>query len=618
MEQNENQYEDSRRRKLAFLAGGILVILAAILLVFWLFADRTTASTGEGEAVRITPDRIEQISEAVTERVLDTLSTDILADRIRKAASDELKGEKIYELLKDAELDAVAIGDDELRDLLALLLADLGISGDGMLSEEQKKYIRLAVEKALQEALAEISVSQLLTEEEKRQLEERLKKELSETLKVQMQNGSYTLSEQELERIKNALQLQSLGDIKAPVKGVDYFTKEDISQIQDKVLKAASQEIYKQIEKLTKQIQEVRANVRTLTKQIKELKALDKEKTADIKKLQTSVTNINQSIRQINSVTEQLTKEITVSGGKLERVTGSGSEIRSEKVLDADLTIAQFVDILAGNDRIYTGAIQELDRLIKQLKEENAKQDSELDKAVKELEHSLDDNGKALEDTKEALEKSDKELKEQLDSKSGDLERKLEEEKKAREETDKKLQEQADAADKLTGDPKDAGKLEGDTVFEKIGAIVRILSKDGISGLFNALQGIGGAETVEEGMENLHNDLQDARTRVSELEREKWLSGITLLADPQQEGDTGYAYQESGLAYVYQIPIVTEEDQISLDEDETTIVVEFKRPDRLPSNAALSTSGNMLLIAFTNKPSRNIEIVSIHVYREQS
>ena len=144
------------------------------------------------------------------------------------------------------------------------------------------------------------------------------------------------------------------------------------------------------------------------------------------------------------------------------------------------------------------------------------------------------------------------------------------------------------------------------------------MSKDGISGLFNALQGIGGAETVEEGMENLHNDLQDARTRVSELEREKWLSGITLLADPQQQGDTGYAYQESGLAYVYQIPIVTEEDQISLDEDETTIVVEFKRPDRLPSNAALSTSGNMLLIAFTNKPSRNIEIVSIHVYRERS
>ena len=169
----------------------------------------------------------------------------------------------------------------------------------------------------------------------------------------------------------------------------------------------------------------------------------------------------------------------------------------------------------------------------------------------------------------------------------------------------------------MIGDAEDAGKVEGDTIFQKIGSIIKILSKDGISGLFEALQGIGGAETVEEGMENLHSGVTDAQSRVGELEKEKWLSNITLLAQPQQEGASGYMYQESGSAYVYQIPLVTEEDPIRLEDEDTSIVVEFKKPGRLPSNVALSTSGNALLLSFANKPTRNIDIVSIHVYKEK-
>ena len=642
MEQNENQYDEIDRRKAAFLIGGLLVILAAILLVLWLFADRTRASSGDEEAIRITPERIEQISDDVSDRVLDTLSTDLLADRIQKAVSEQLKGEKIYEILSDGDIEVVAVGEEELRDVITVLLADLGITGDGMLTEEQKKYIRLAVDEALQDALAQISVSQLLTNEERQRLEERLKRELSETLKVQIQNSSYQLTDQELEQLKHSLNVESMiqgavdkitkqqlealksgilasvkKSIKTPVKGVDYFTEADIKTIQNRVLKAANKETLSQIKKLTAQISEVKSSVNKLSKQVTELKSLDKEKTADIKKLQTSITNINNSIQHINTVTKELTEAITVTGSNLEKVTGSGSEIQSARVTAANLTIAEFVDILAGNDQVYTGAIQELNRIVKQLKDENSRQDENFDKAVKSLENSLDDNGKALENTKAALEQSDQDLKGQIDKQSEDLGKKLEEEKKAREEADQKLQEQADAADALTGDPKDAGKIEGETVFQKIGAIVKILSKDGISGLSEALRGIGGAETVEEGMENLHTDLQDARARISELEKEKWLSDITLLAVPQQEGTSGYTYQESGSAYVYQIPLVTEEDQLQLSDDDTAIVVTFKKPARLPSNVAFSTSGNTLLISFVNRPTRNIDIVSIHVYKEK-
>ena len=206
-------------------------------------------------------------------------------------------------------------------------------------------------------------------------------------------------------------------------------------------------------------------------------------------------------------------------------------------------------------------------------------------------------------------------MQKQLEGKAEDLQLRLEEEQKERKEADEKLQQQADAADQLTGEPKDADNVKGDTVFKKIGAIVSILSKDGISGLLDALKVIGGAETVEEGMENLHTDLSDARTRVTELEKEKWLSDVRLLA--QQDGTLGYCYEESGSAYVYQIPLVTEKDQIDLSADDTSIVVHFTKPDRLPSNVALSTNGNALLLTFTNKPTRDIHITSIHVYKEK-
>ena len=163
MEQNENQYEEPDRRKIAFLIGGLLVILAALLLVIYLFTDRTNASTGEGDAIRITPERIERISDDVSQRVLDTLSTDLLTDRIRDAVTKELSKDKIYEILSGSDIEVAAIGEEELKDIITVILTDLGISTDRTFTEEQKKYIRLAVDDALAEALAQINLSQPLS-----------------------------------------------------------------------------------------------------------------------------------------------------------------------------------------------------------------------------------------------------------------------------------------------------------------------------------------------------------------------------------------------------------------------------------------------------------------------
>lgn len=673
--QNENQYDDAGRKKIMFLAAGILVVLAAVILAFWLFTDRTDASAGNGEAVRITPERIERISSDVSEQVLDTLRADILADMVGDAVTKELTKEKIYKIASENGIEMTAIGDEDLKSVIKELLAEMAVSGDGVLEDGQKKIIQRAVDEALQETLADMDISGGLSGTDRQQIEESLKKELSEMIRNQIQNSSYQFSDQDIERLKRSLNIQSLVNgtvntavkqqlekmksdilasvkksVKTPVKGKDYFTDADIKSIQDKVLDTANKELAKQIQSVTSKISEVKSSVSTLTEQVGELKTLDKKKSAELDKLQESITKINTSIQHINEVTEQLTAAITISGSNLEKVTGSGSDIKSSKVSASDLTIAQFVDILAGNGQVYTGAIQELNKIIGQLKDENTKQDEEFDKSLKELESSLGDNGKKLEESKAALEQSDKELKDQMDRQEEDFQQKMEEEQKQREEedaqeqkqreeadaqeqtqreeadtkeqaqreeADEELQKQLDAVNELAGQPEEAGKIEGETIFQKIGSIVSILSKDGLDGLFEVLQNIGGAQTVEEGMDHLNTDLTDARTRVGELEKEKWLSNITLLAQAQQDSISGYAYQESGSAYVYQIPLVTEEDRIQLSDDDTSIVVEFKKPGKLPSNVALSVSGNVLLIAFTNRPSRNIDIVSIHVYKEK-
>ncbi len=406
MQQNENQYDtmDRRKKVLLFIAG--LVILAAVILAVYLFTDQTDASTDEGGAVIITPDHIEQISDTVSDQVLDTLSKDILADMIRESISSQLQDGKIYELISDGDIKAVAIGDDELRALIAQLLAELEISGDSVLTDDQKKYIRLVVEQVLKDSLGTISVTQLLTDEEKRQLEEQLKKDLEEMMKNQIENSAYRLSDKDLERLKEDPGLERLitqivgtvtkqqieklkesiladieKSIKIPAKGADYLTKDEVQSVLDKALSKVNKETLRQIESLTAKINEVKSSVNTLTKQIKELKAVDKTHAADLKKLQGVIKEIQESISHINSVTKELTSAINISAVQLEKVTGSGSKIQSAGVSAANLTIAEFVDVLAGNDRVYTGAIQELDRIINQLKEENTKKDEAFDKS---------------------------------------------------------------------------------------------------------------------------------------------------------------------------------------------------------------------------------------------
>ena len=355
--ENENQYEDYEainRKKAAFLLAGVLVILAAVILAFWLFSDKTNASTGEGESIRITPDRIEQISNDVSEQVLDTLRTDILSDMIGDAVTKELTKDKIYEIAADHGIEVIAIGDEDLRAVLADIIEQMDISGDGVLTKQQKEYIRRAVRQALQEALAQMDISNGLSGEAKQQLEDQLRTELSDTVKNQLQNGTYQLTDQDLERLKRSLDLQSLvnntvstvtkqqmekmksdviaevkKNVKTPVKGKDYFTDADIKTIQNKVLSAANKELTKQIQSLTSKISEVQSSVRTLTGQVSELKTLDKKKSSDISKLQTSITKIHTSIAHINEITKQLTAAVTVSGSNLEKVTGSGSDIRS-------------------------------------------------------------------------------------------------------------------------------------------------------------------------------------------------------------------------------------------------------------------------------------------------
>lgn len=663
MQQNENQHDNEERRKKTLVIIGILVVLAAIILVIALLADRTDASTDDGEAVLITPDHIEQISDEVSDQVLDTISQDVLADLIRQAITEELTEGTLYELIEDGEIEIAAISKDELRAMILQLLAELEISGDGVLTEDQKKYIRLVIEQVLGDSLSTISVTQLLTDEERKQLEEQLKKELSQMLKNQIENSAYRLTDKELEMLKRDPDFQNmisqmvsnitqkqLEQLKADIiaelekntntssKGSDYLTKDDIKDIQEQVLKKANQETLKQIESLTAKINEVKLSVSTLIKQIKELKVMDQQHSADIKKMQSSITNINTSINHINSVTKQLTAAVDIASAHLEKVTGSGSEIQSSSVSTADMTIAEFVDILAGNDQVYTGAIQELNQIIKQLKEENAKKDDAFDKSLKELEGSLDENGRDLEKTKEELKKSDEEIKKDLQKQTEELKKQLEQESKAREDADKEesktredadkeesraredadkeIQSQIDDTNELIGDKEDSGKVEGDTIFQKIGSIIRILSIDGIEGLFRALQNVGGAQTLEEGVDHLNTDLLDARVRVGELEKEKWYSDITLLARHQENAED-YGYQENGAAYVYQIPLVTQEDQIDLSAEDTSIVVDFKQPDKLPSNVAFSTNENSLLITFANRPTRNIHITTIHVYKEK-
>lgn len=656
MQQQECEYEygEIDRRKVALAVLALLVIVAAIIIAIYLFTDKTKASTGIGTAA-IAPERIKQISDEISGDILDTIRTEILADMVSQSVEKELTAEKIYEVITEPGSDVKELAKKEIRSVVIKLLSEQGIgkekSSADVFTEKQKAEIRKMIDQALTGTLASVDVNRALSEEEKNSLAKQLRQQLSSYLQSQIQHSTAQLTKQDIEKIKNSLQIEKLvqtaaqsathkqidkltdnilARLKKSMKSFakNYLTQAQAKKLQEKILKKAGKTLVEKTEELAEKIKLVKTSVNELTTRIQELKALNDEKTADLSTMQADIQEINRLILEINSVTKELTESITVSNKNLEKVTGNGSKLQSEKVSTTNLTVAEFVDVLAGNDQVYTGAIQELDKLVDQLKEENKNQDTAFEKSVKELEQSLSKNGEDLEQFKAQQEKRDEEWNKQMQQQTQEQgsqlkdqadkqEQLLKEEQKERKDADNKLQSQVDETNQLIGDKDSAGKIEGDTIFEKIGSVVKILSTDGLDGLISALKNIGGAKTLEEGVTNIHTDLTDARTRVGELEKEKWYSDITLLAEASAENAGSYFYQESGSAYVYQIPLVMEQDKINLDESDTVIVIDFKRPDKLPSNAAFSTNGNNLLITFTNKPTRNIEILSIHVYKQK-
>ncbi len=661
MQQEEFEYGEIDRKKVALVVIGIVIALLAVFLAVYLFTDRTDAAIGGSNVAVIAPERIEQISEEVSGQVLEKLRTEILAQLVSQSIEEELSADRVYEVLKDKEVEFGQLSRREIKNIVLKILSKQGIgvhTGDGdttsVFTKKQETQIREVVEKTLKDSLAHRDVNQVLSETEKTQLLEQLKQELSSFLQTQIQNSCAGMTQQDFETMKTALQQTKLAGsavpfasqqqidklqetmlkrvqetIRTPVKGKDYLTDAEVKAIQEKVLKKAKNVLSKNVDALTGKVKNVKDSVKKLSEQVKKLKALAKERDVEITKIQTCIQEIQDSITGIYTITTDLSSAITITGNDLEKVSGSGSEIQSAKVLTENMTIAQFVDVLAGNDKLYTSAIQELDQLVKQLIEKNITQDASFEKAVKELEQSIDENEGVLAQVKDQLEQKEQQLMQQIKQLSEEQgenlkeqasaqEKQAEEEQEARKDADEKLQSQIDDTNQVIGEKESAGKIEGDTIFEKIGTIVKILSSDGLEGLRNALNGVDGAQTLDEGINNIHTDLTDTKARVTELEKEKWFSNLTLLANDGLESETtkGYACQESGSGYAYQIPLVSEQDQILLDKEDTAIVVEFKQPQRLPSNALFATNGNNLVISFTNKPTRNIEIVSIHVYQE--
>ena len=709
-QEGEYEYGEIDKKKVAFAVLALFAVLAAVVAVIYLCTDKTKASTEVGTAV-ISPERIQQISDEISEDVLDTIRTEILADMVSQSVEKELTGERIYETVTEPGSEVRKLAKKEIRTVAKEFVSkelaskkrsskergskeqakeealsekqtlpggqDLregaGESGSEALTEKQKAEIRSMLDQSITAALASVDVNRTLSAQEKNAMMEQLRQRLSKDLQSQLQNSSAKWTSQDLEKIKNSLHIEKL--VKSSVKSMtdkeieklskqmaakleknikssskNYLTKAQAEKLQEKILKQAAKELIVKTEELSENINLVKSSVNELTARILELKTWNDEKTADLSTMQHDIQEINRLITEINSVTKELTKSIMVVNKDLEKVTADGSALQSQKASTANMTVAEFVDVLAGNDKAYTAAIQELNKLVGELKEENKNQDTAFEKSVKELEQSLNKNGEELEQFKIQQEKKDEEwdrqmqqqtqqqgsqLKDQAQKQEQQLkdqaqrqeqqlkdqaqkqEQMLKEEQKIREEEDKKLQSRVDETNALIGDKETAGKIEGDTIFEKIGSIVKILSSNGLSGLLDALKNVGGAKTLEEGVTNIHTDLTDARARVGELEKEKWLADITLLADASTEKENAYAYQESGSAYAYQIPLVTEQDQIDLDDASTAIVIDFKSPDKLPSHAAFSTSSDSLFITFTNKPARNIEIVSIHVYKQR-
>lgn len=384
------------------------VIVLALVLVVTFTIGRTT-----GQKSVLADTFVDNVSAKTISEVEDELAAGISQDVIGEALKKQISMATIKDLIRKNLGDAIT--DEQMAVIADNVISELSASvaetvPQDYLTDGQKAQVKTMITEVISKNLGNTDVNDI-SEADIEAVKSEVYNSLSETLSAMVQenikNYSYSLSETDIEKITEKVNVEDVvkkvveeetvikdadlaklksdiassvkDSIKTPVAGIDYLTADELSAIQNSAASKASQlvsseltDIKNNLQTLQNSISSMDSKLSTLSAKVKELESSgdNSASSQDVATLKSTVNTINQNITDINTASGALAGAINIKNNFLRRLTAKNGSIDKVEVVDtSSMTIAEFVSVLSNNEVEYTTAINQLYNYVAQLQE---------------------------------------------------------------------------------------------------------------------------------------------------------------------------------------------------------------------------------------------------------
>lgn len=458
------------------VSGVVILAFAVIILVTFIIGQNT------GQKAVLADAFVDKVSSQVSDQMDQDMTSQIAEKAIEKKIEEIVTPEKISEVvsksvntdLTDSQADAIA------KTVQQNVLKSLNVSDYAnmeTLSAGQKKQVKQMIKSSINNSVSGKDVN-ALTQDDVADIQNTITQNLQGSLKTSVldiiKSNSFTLSDGTIEKIESNLDISGevkkvlketntvvkekdlvklqkeivntvKESVKTPVKGVDYLTQAEIDSIQNSAAKSATDQVTAQINGVKQNVTQISSNVSIMQSQISALSDQIKNAKADsntesqLASIQTSINTVNQQIKTINQNADDLGGKIEVRNSFLRRITAKNGSIDKAEVVDtSNMTIAEFVGVLSGNEKEYTTAINQLSYSVEQIKKLIGENFKTLSDECASLSASIDANGDNITTLTEALaaesqqrEEAITNVKGTIESNISDVQKKLDNYKKA-------------------------------------------------------------------------------------------------------------------------------------------------------------------------------------------
>ena len=440
-----------RKTKNILIGGCITLSLAVVILVTFIIGQNTGQKAVLAEAFvdKVSDQVTDQMDDDVTGQIAEKVLSEKIGDYVSTAMVERAVSENIKDSLpevtkKELVKQVTKQVTQNVKQTVEKAVAAEGSYSMDSLSEGQRSEVKGMIKSAVKGAVGNTDVSKISNDDvaaiqntvEKNiqsslqntitkyikgndvtlspQTIEQITKQLNvtKTVKDVLKNTDTVVKEKELTKIQNDIIKQVEKNVKTPVKGTDYFTSAEISEIESSSAKKAAESVASDIKGVKDSVNSVNSNINSMQSQItslsSQIKDSQKESSSNLDNkmatVQQSVTNINEQIKQINQNADDLGGKINVKNAFLRRITAKKGSIDKAEVVDtSDMTIAQFVGVLSGNEKEYTKAINQLSYAVTQIENIIGENFKSLSDECASLSQTIDANGDNITTLQEAL-----------------------------------------------------------------------------------------------------------------------------------------------------------------------------------------------------------------------